>query len=60
VAELFHLVEVFERAVAFDDLVEHFQQAARADAARVHLPQLSSTVNSRKNRAMSTMQCPRP
>ena len=33
-AELFHLVEIFKRAVAGRDLVEHLEKASRTDAAR--------------------------
>ena len=34
VAELFHLIEILERAVAGRDLVEHFEKASRTDTAR--------------------------
>ena len=34
VAEFFHLIEVFQRALTFGDLVEHFVQALRTDPAR--------------------------
>ncbi len=56
-AQLLQLVDILQRAVALGDLVE----ASRADAwcppgRGVNLQQDSSTVNSRKNLAISTMQ----
>ena len=57
VAQLFQLVQILHGALALGDLVQHLQQTLGADAAGGALAAgLSSTVNSRKNLAMSTMQ----